>query len=545
MGRAMQRRHLGQLVISSLAILLVPDVAGAAPFVLVRGDGVDANRIAAYDLATLDLVTEFAAPSGCVFTHHDVDPNDPVMVTTMRCGSGPSARTDAHLWNTFDGTSTLLRSGTSTAVSLDPDNGRIFIDGEAGTGWYLHNGMLRSASPDDPMVRRPAMNRYGSLFWPTVDASTYFTELKFYDDALRTTSTLAAFQHSRPAPGHAYVSPSDRYVYFGRFDLHPTVVGPDVLHRYDLQTGTLDGVDFVRDPGNYQRIEGFDVTADGRTAYVAFLPGSHCDDTEIHRIDLLTMTDLETTIPQVGCIDHFAVASNRDFVVARYQGHLTVVQEPQVAIDIATDVEYIAAIELTDDLGCFSADDDDCDGVENPNDNCPFDYNPDQDDLDVDGIGDVCDDDDDDDTIPDAVDNCPEIPNKLQMDQDGDHSGDACDVCPSVYNPFQGPVVDLDFGFCVDERLLFDARFAGLAETLVYDWGIDGPWNDALGCPGDCDPLAESWLVEGREAANWYLEQHWDGDGFTYEDALAVMTTDSGIAESTAHDELGRLEGWK
>lgn len=538
----MQRRHL---VLASLAMLLLPDVAAAAPFVLVRGDGVDASRIEAYDLATLDFVTDFEAPANCVFTYHDVDTNDAVMVTTMQCTVGGTSRIDAHVWDTFDGTYQLLKKDTAEVAALDPDNGRIFVDGNGGTGWTFFGGNTQHVYPDDPMVKRPALSSSGGLYWPVRDENTFVTDLEVYDAALGTTRTLTSFEHSRPSAGHPRISASDRYVYFGRWDLHPTQVGPDVLHRFDLQTLTLDGVELVRDPGQYQRIEGFDITADGRTAYVAFLPSSPCDETEIHRIDLTTMTDLETTIPEVGCIDHFGVASNRDLVVATSEGHLTVVTDPHVSIDVATGLDGIAAIELTDELGCFTADDDDCDGVENTADNCPVDYNPDQRDLDGDGLGDECDDDDDDDTIDDAVDNCPEIPNKQQSDLDGDRTGDACDICPFVYNPFQGPVVGLEIGFCVDERMLFDARFAGLAEVLVYDWGLDGPWNDFTGCPGDCDPLAETWLVEGREAASWYLEQHWDGDGFTYDDALAVMTTDSTIAQSTASEELGRLEGWK
>jgi hypothetical protein len=63
-------------------------------------------------------------------------------------------------------------------------------------------------------------------------------------------------------------------------------------------------------------------------------------------------------------------------------------------------------------------------------DNCPEAYNPEQDDNELDGLGDLCDPDDDNDEIPDAQDNCLYAFNPGQEDRDGDGRGDSCDVCP-------------------------------------------------------------------------------------------------------------------
>lgn len=80
-----------------------------------------------------------------------------------------------------------------------------------------------------------------------------------------------------------------------------------------------------------------------------------------------------------------------------------------------------------DGIGDVCDDDNDNDGVLDEVDNCVHTYNPNQADKDNDGMGDACDDDDDNDNVLDEVDNCPFTANFDQADLDNDGIGDVCD----------------------------------------------------------------------------------------------------------------------
>ena len=82
----------------------------------------------------------------------------------------------------------------------------------------------------------------------------------------------------------------------------------------------------------------------------------------------------------------------------------------------------------SDGIGEDCTGDQDADGVLDEDDNCLKTPNPDQVDTDNDLLGDACDADDDNDDVYDIFDNCPLNANPLQEDADQNGIGDACDV---------------------------------------------------------------------------------------------------------------------
>ncbi len=123
-------------------------------------------------------------------------------------------------------------------------------------------------------------------------------------------------------------------------------------------------------------------------------------------------------------------------------------------------------------------------------DNCPFDYNPDQSDIDCDRIGDLCDscpyipDDgrnEDGDCFANACDNCVFVPNPDQADADLDFVGDLCDNCVEDFNPDQ---IDQDrdgWGDICDLCPVIPSK-------TQDDTDLDGVGDDCDNCPEEFNP---------------------------------------------------------
>ena len=139
---------------------------------------------------------------------------------------------------------------------------------------------------------------------------------------------------------------------------------------------------------------------------------------------------------------------------------------------------------------CDDRDDPDGDGVGSSCDLCPQ-VADNQADVDGDGLGDACDvcpaladdqTDSDDDGVGDACDNCA-VPNADQVDTDGDDIGDACDNCP--HSRWAGLTPTRSSGEAAERVILVDTSGDGVADLYRWDgnelfyYPGPGPWTGA------------------------------------------------------------------
>jgi hypothetical protein len=104
-----------------------------------------------------------------------------------------------------------------------------------------------------------------------------------------------------------------------------------------------------------------------------------------------------------------------------------------LALRAVDDQDNAGRIASFDRGPCTNPSDPDCDTVlttGTPPDNCPNDFNPNQENNDGDAQGDICDSDDDNDGVPDTTDNCQFAANPDQADNDNDGVGNVCDATP-------------------------------------------------------------------------------------------------------------------
>lgn len=146
--------------------------------------------------------------------------------------------------------------------------------------------------------------------------------------------------------------------------------------------------------------------------------------------------------------------------------------------------------------------DQDDDGVNDDEDNCPNTWNPNQEDADNDQIGDVC-------------DNCPTVANPNQEDADNDNVGDACeDVGPG--NPNPGDIVEgCETAFMYGNRTFLAD---GDDLTIGNNWG----WAHTADVSQDGGFTRQLWAAAGQ---NDRSKGYYVGDVHVVIDGTNVQVT--------------------
>jgi thrombospondin type 3 repeat protein len=252
---------------------------------------------------------------------------------------------------------------------------------------------------------------------------------------------------------------------------------------------------------------------------------------------------------------------------------------PQIGFPIPVEDSIVYNVNIITnenaDRYIFSANDFDGDGIANDADNCPYTENPDQEDVNNNGIGDVCEGDYDGDGVPDSFDNCPEVPNPadpisgLQDDFDGDGIGDECDDdldsdgvpndidnCPYKSNPGQE---DSD-GDGVGDACDGDVDSDGIPDVIDNCPTIPNPYQsdvDGDGIGDVCDDDADNDGIINEEDNCPFVpnpeQEDEDGNGVGdvcetesvtfYEETSDRMPSDSLVVTGIAHGDLNN-DGW-
>ena len=189
--------------------------------------------------------------------------------------------------------------------------------------------------------------------------------------------------------------------------------------------------------------------------------------------------------------------------------------------------------------------DTDKDGIVDEEDNCPLVSNPDQEDSDNDGIGDVCEDDEDGDGIPDDVDNCPETENPDQADADEDGIGDVCDPVPTTVEQDKDNIQasldatlqcisTLETGLAI-ETILTDFMGLSNGDTLNLEWIEDLMSGLSEVIPESQESRLDMDLFEGT-----YRYKHGNGTWTRTEDqdGKIVIRFPSSPAESSNNSTI-------
>lgn len=166
--------------------------------------------------------------------------------------------------------------------------------------------------------------------------------------------------------------------------------------------------------------------------------------------------------------------------------------------------------------------DSDNDGINDLEDNCTGVKNPEQIDININGVGDACEFDSDNDGVPDEIDTCRNVANPLQLDDDKDGIWNLCDNC-MYYNPNQKDTDNNNIWDICDAKksylenndkdkdgiIDFRDNCKEISNPLQEDSDNDGVWDSC----DNCKLYKNSSQIDKNENGVWDICEDSDNDG--------------------------------
>jgi hypothetical protein len=359
------------------------------------------------------------------------------------------------VWST--GATQLLVNGFSVCA-LGPSN-RIFVAGTPnGRTLQIYDATANtwSAGTDLPTTTYLSAGDFGTdgklyMFGGQVGSSA--TELtRIYDVTTATWTTGAPLPEPRVGATAKRGSDGRIYVFGGRRGPAATATVTAQVDIYDPATDSWSAGAPLPAARTHLASAATDnrrtlIVLGGSTATSGVNTGPYYSDVYAYSVAANRWVTLPA-LPSVRTLPAAAITGGRLVVTGGWNGAL--VPDGTVSLDLDADLDGLVnqldncvlvdnpnqADVDGDGLGdaCDPVDDLDLDGdgVANLEDNCPFDANTAQFDFDADGLGDACDQangfDVDGDGVANAQDNCPFRHNPGQEDADADGLGDGCDT---------------------------------------------------------------------------------------------------------------------